>query len=285
MNYIPSIERDEEPVALPVIPDILAQYITPTQILNNVINYPEMQRELGSTDRTIIERVKAAMLQMPLVHSTGRNKDQILSLGILPFSKKPADFFGNSMSLDESLGLTEYTFYNWGIVEKSTGHGTNHVLVSADLLFDPRTIVTENDVFRYVFSDKSYSELDERRKEALQTQYLGKMLAGRDWVEIMARRVYFALQGGNTHVLNMSGDCAFGEIKIFGTMSPSEVRLFLHPGDERDYWTWQIRNGFLPGPVGRALITKTSEYDPKPEELGATLEEMMKFWNNIFTVE
>lgn len=284
MRYVPSIERDEGLVGLPVISDNLSKYITPTQILENVSNYPEMQRQLNDTDRVIIERVKAAMLQLPLVYSTRRDKYQIMSSGILPFSKKPADFIGNSMLLDDSLGLTDYTFYNWGIAERSTGHGTNHALLSASLLFDPRTIVTEDDVARYVFSNDPYSELDEEKKDVLQKQYLGKMLAGRDWVEVMARRVYFALQCGNIRVLNMSGDCAFGEIKIYGAMPPSEVKSFLLPRDERDYWTWQIRNGFLPGPVGRSLVSGGSPYDPKPDELGVTLEEMVTFWNKIFTV-
>lgn len=286
MNNARAIERGESLSDLPVISDKLAQYITPQQILANVANFPEMQRELDGRDALIVERVKAAMMRLPLVYSTHRDKDQIMSRGILPFSRKPSAFYGNSMPLDESLGLTDYTFYNWGIVEKSIGHGPNHALLSAELLFDPRTIVTPNDISRYVYSQDPYNELDESKKGVIQEQYLGRVLAGRDWVEVMSRKVYFALKGGNTRVLFMGSDCTLGEVKILGIVPSSEVWSFLLPINERDYWAWQIKNGFLPGPVGRAMEPySSSSYDPKPEELGVTLDEMMGYWDNIFIGE
>jgi hypothetical protein len=119
------------------------------------------------------------------------------------------------------------------------------------------------------------------RKQRIMTEYFDKIVTGKDWHEIVARRLLLHAQrtGGEPFPLTNQG--VLGEVKILGGVATDAFRGYLEPSDEHEYWRELLTHGFIPGPVYRGLEFQSNSYDVSPEKLGATLDDGRRFWGNI----
>lgn len=228
------------PSAEVVLPPKLRNFVSAEKLSENAAKYPEMSYEI---DSQLLEQVRQKLLKLPLVHRTkarelapGPVKTEGGFRAPVPYSwlsqasNHKAD--GNTYGLDLQTDLDEYVFMSWGGIygeRKSFLAGSRYaVLVSSDLLMDPRCVVTPLDVGAVASGkvmDKGLVVSDRRAARELRDEYFDKMVTGADWVEIESRRIAKRIMDGNASLDNL-GELAMedlGEVKFLGEVPRSSV--------------------------------------------------------------
>lgn len=249
----------------------------------NSRNYPLLSREFSQDELADIELVKDALMVLPFTHSSRRS----FAGDIVPLNQQQAGDerpTGNTLPIDESLGLDECVFMQWGAVEKSGGYGRYHMLIDPEfVLNDPRCFVTPRDITQATFHDDSrYDELPPETRKKVVDGYLSKILPGKDWLELIARQAY--LKTRTSEPIIIVDPKEFGEIKFFGTVPQSAVSEVIGPEDEHRIWRELFLNGFVVGPVHRSKHRATG-YDVTPQELGLSGSEAEDFWGTLYQRE
>jgi hypothetical protein len=178
---------------LPVIPEKLAQYVSPSDIVNNVQNYPEMQKELSIGQLLAVQAIKDSLMSIELTHSTNAPLQSILAKGIHPASYDERHLSENTFAFDRSLGLDEYVFMHWGEFNPYSHYGVRVIGVSPkELIHSSQMIATPMDVVRYsrdIDLTKSIVEHESHGARTTMDRYFSEIVRGQDWLEIVGRRV------------------------------------------------------------------------------------------------
>lgn len=260
----------------PLSQGLLAQGI---DLEANAATYPELQVDIDPGREHRLRAVRSALLKLPLIHTTFGDLESAQRDGIQVFADRPATLYGHSNPLDESLGLTEYTFMHWGSAEKSP-YGRNHIRIDPKLLLSPRTIVTPHDINSHNFyQDRSFVDTPESAQQNVRDYYFSKMVRGADWLEIVSRRVLASAEKGVPYTLEPQD--ALGEVKYHGSLPPDLITGVITEGQESDYWRQLLENGFVPGPVNRALKFGSRGYDPTPEDIGVSRNTPSEYWESL----
>ena len=236
-------------------------------------NYEEFEQDLSPQDLELISRIMDHLMTLPLVHSSTRTHEKLL-----PHSASNSK--GNTYELDISLGLDDCVFMTWGEVEKKP-YGIWHTLVDSRLLLDERCFVTPSDVVEVASGeDVDFESLIQTKRHDVIERYFKKILSGRDWLELIARRNLQLLKNGG--VLNIGQSGNLGEIKFTGEIGEEFIIGGAGPQDEESWWANLYKSGFVVGPVQRALQSPNScDYNRSPEDLGIDTEEAEVFWSRL----
>ncbi len=267
----------------PLLPDELLRHVSPEKLEENAAQYPELQRGLSEKQQKQVEVIKGVLLKLPLIHATREPFD--VENNILPNSDLPDQSAGNTYGLDRSLGLDKYTFFHWGLPEKSR-YGKNFLLLSSELLFSPNTIVTPRDIGTIAYVDNTpFDELETDTQKAYQEGFFDQMVTGRKWFEIIARRVLASYEAGNK-LFALTHSAALGEIKHLGQVDHSLIERQITSGDFNEYYKFMYETGFaftnMEDKRGIFLRTgKNMGVDPLPEECGIDYEQAAKHWETI----
>ncbi|MCC7289537.1 hypothetical protein IT414_04090 [bacterium] len=239
--------EEAEEVKLPMK---LSKLVSHEKLLENARNYPEMGFDL---DPELVSYVRDILLLLPLVHRTDakRISSEPVSGGSLYDSIVPQSYMhgagsdsDNTFELDRDLDLDEFVFMAWGaIYPQERGHFLagvrNAALISSSLLLDPRCIVSPDDIssiISYHDLKTGIKSLDQKERQAIQEEYLDKLVTGRDWLEIEARRIAKQLTD-NPQDLDIAklfaGD--LGEIKFFGEIPRSKIIAIVDTHDKHEY--------------------------------------------------
>lgn len=225
------------------LPPLMDDHISPEQLARNAAAYPEMSWEV---DESLLANARQRLLQLPLVHRTSapRFGSQPVEQPWLydtpvPFSYLPSeigDQHGNTLRLDEDLDLDEFVFMSWGGVFDRTANflaGKRYaVLIDPRILLDSRCVATPDDISDLVDVEETLEGLDSEDQAVVREEYINKMVSGRDWLEIMARRMAKSMAEGKT--LPTIKASTLGEIKFHGQIPASAIiaSLDTHSGTE-----------------------------------------------------
>jgi chaperonin cofactor prefoldin len=196
-------------------------------LAQNAASYPEMSWEL---DPESIQQAKNVLMSLPLIH--GRDYDdqhgneELPSRDLVPLvvvekeqekdDTSIQDLGGRTFALDRQLGLDQYVFMSWGWPYSDVDD--NFIFISPSLLLDDRCIVTPHDVVETVQTDRLSANNIVRPKDFDNIdEYLASAVTGKDWVEIVARRLAKHIKENPDTPANL-GDLNLGEIKFQGTV-------------------------------------------------------------------
>ncbi len=267
------------------IPLELAAHVTPTKIAENFSNYPEMQQILSPEQQRRVGLIKGTLSQIPLIHGTGHDLD---GLDILPIGDLPEGHRGRTHGLDRSLGLHKYTFFNWGLPEKTSG--STIMLVNPEILNSPNTLVTGFDIGEIrMVDDTPYDDVKDDVKESYQREYFDKVVTGTQWVEIVARRVLADVEAGKPFY-SLWSKGALGEIKHLGKVDKGAILGKITADDFKSYYKFLYEHGFSFSNIEhyRELEKRTGVWqgvDPTPEECGIDYDDAAKYWQRLFAQE
>lgn len=251
-------------------------------LADNTQNFPILNVELSNGEQRRILVIKDTLMQLPLVHSTNASSLELIlgnDMSIMPHSQLTSESVRhNTGDLDVSLGLNECTFMNWGAIEKK-GYGRFHVLIDPAVVFtDTRCYVTPTDINHSVMVHKGqFKQLSEEDQLNIKTNYLGKIVSGPIWHEIVARQILYDLMGGISPAINSYNQ--LGEIKFTGTLPPEAVIEVAGPDDEHRWWRKMLDIGFIPGPVSRSRFGSSS-YDVTADQLGRSETTASNYWKS-----
>jgi hypothetical protein len=243
-------------------------------LVDNAARYPEMQAmhngEYSEDDLECVKRVADHIRSLPLVHTTNSTPD---ALGGQIIPNDELDDPGHTKALDTDMGLSGFTFWNWGFVGHSQ-YGDKHIIKTLDEAdtFWHDTVVTPVDIADIVGDVANLAtplaQQPEELQERIRTNYLDKMVSGEDWVQISACKMYDRLKqlreyGRPLYVPVTSGTFGLGEIKHHGPVSleqtqfvdasTSETRDSFFPGYPEFADTYLLPLGFISGYDARAL--------------------------------
>ena len=266
------IVKHPENKELPVIPDELAKYVSPTDIIANAQNYREMQKEYTPGQLLAVQAIKDSLLDIELTHTTKADIPFAVfrEQGILPESHL-ATQSTHTFPLDRSLGLNQYAFMNWGEFnqepedqdeEYKNIYGTKVIgLHPQTVLFSPRTIVTPTDIhhsMKYNMDHTAEELVDPETGTVPFDRYLSEIVRGRDWLEIVGRKVLDSM---------IFQDKVARDPK-FADFHPAPVTVFTHPTHQ-----WPLGEIKHFGAVPPKAITSTTE---TPEEFRAKWKPMVE---------
>ena len=239
------IAQAESPEAR--IPQKLAKLLTPEALRRNASNYPEMRYDLPEA---LVEGIRKRLLELPLVHRTDAARfserpgskptvyDEPVPHSYLVSESEDAETHGNTFQLDRDLDLDEFVFLSWGEVFSGYVDGRYALLVSPELLLSPDCLVTPDDIAEVVSSKalhKGVGKLDDKSREEIEKEYLSKIVSGRDWIEIEARRIAKMIVDGVPEEEAYSTFNGLGEIKYRGRIPKSMILAHLDLKDSRQY--------------------------------------------------
>ena len=282
------------------IPPDLERFIDPDRISANARNYPEFNWNPDISEQKALELVRENFLNINLSHATASNPNRLRCEGVSPMSdlaeSRADDWRSQTLPLDKSLGLDQYTFMHWGGFYP-TQNGRHILSINArDVLLSPDTIVTPHDInstmFRYM--DMEADELPADGKECLH-DYLDKIVLGSDWTDIISRRALKRMQTArdpSLYLIKQPG--ALGEVKYYGKLEPSSINNEVF--DARDIeslhpiWRSMVEeNGVAVPYITNAIEARdhgytTSDKDKLPHEIGADIEKSRKLWRKILDI-
>lgn len=263
----------------------LGRYVSAINLKQNAERYPELQRELTPDQVRKVGQIKGQLLQLPLIHGT--REPFAPQTDILPTSELPAEHRGHTYGLDKSLGLDKYTFFHWGLPEKST-YGRNFLVVSPSILTSPNTVVTPRDIGTIAYVDDTpFEQLPDEKKKRYQEGYLDKMVTGQQWLEIISRRVLASYESGNPFY-NLHSTSSLGEIKHLGSVGHQFIDRQLSDKQFSEYYKFLYEHGFSFDNMERAreLYQRTGKkygVDPLPEECGVDYDQASKYWEQLLS--
>ena len=229
------------------LPPRLAKLLSAEDIRRNANNYPEMKYDLPVT---LVDSIRERLLQLPLVHRTDDARfsekpgagpslyDEPVPHSYLVPEEESVERLGNTFQLDRDLGLDEFVFLSWGEVFSGYVGGRYALLVSPELLFSPDCLVTPDDISGSVSSKelrKGVGKLDDKSRAEIEKEYLGKIVSGRDWLEIEARRIAQMIVDGVPEEEAYSARSCLGEIKYRGRIPRSMILAHLDLEDNAQY--------------------------------------------------
>lgn len=287
--------QDAEPVGQDVSignPIVLApelnSFVTPLRINQNFVAYPEIQAPVTPEQLRKIEIIKDTLLQLPLIHHTTH---RFSGGDLLPLYELPAGHHNNTLNVDRSLGLDKYVFLNWGLPEKSSALGSQVHLVDPKVLKSPNTIVTPDDLLALGYTkDKTFQELPDDMRKDYEENYFGKMVSGRHWLEIIARRVLVSIEKRHPFFVlkNKSyvNRTALGEIKHFGKVDKNFIQQTISTRNLGSYYKFLYEHGFAVSDLEferKNFISsgKRSGLSVLPEECGVDYEAASKYWTQV----
>src|SRR3989344_3874615 len=109
-------------------------------------NYNELRKKLNEKECEAIERIKFALLELPMIHKSRhrfKKKERIL-----PASQLRQDQLSMIDDFDRKLGLDQFVYFYWGIPERSVGGGT-YVLIDPHILLNENCVITPEDIHDY----------------------------------------------------------------------------------------------------------------------------------------
>lgn len=283
-----TVVKHPENNELPIIPDELAKYVSPTDIITNAQNYREMQKEYTPGQLLAIQAIKDSLLDIELTHTTQAHVPFAVfrEQGILPESHLPTAS-KHTFPLDRSLGLNQYAFMNWGEFnpedadedeEYKSPYGSKVIgLNPKQILSSPRTIVTPNDI-HYSMKNDMERTADELVDPGSGTvpfdRYLAEIVRGQDWLEIVGRKVLDNIMWQDkttndpkfadfglppvTVYKHPTHAWPLGEIKHFGPVAPTAITSTAeNPEEFHAKWKHMVeKHGFAPGHIAASV-----EYD------------------------
>ncbi len=271
------IEHEIAPIPRLQLPDLLRQQLVASgvDVALNPLSYPLLQREFSPAEQAVISRVKGALLDVPLTHST-HDPDAVTARGVLPYCEVKAEKRGNTGQLDVSLGLDTCTFMYWGAIEKKP-NGRHHALIDTHrILTNSRCFVTPFDINHVAIDVESpFIDLREDWKTGVVNEYFKKILSGNDWLELQARKIFLGTQHGEA--VNLTRYVTLGEIKFAGPVPVDAIMEIVGPEDEHSKWVELYKKGFVVSPIGR----KGGDYDKSPQDLGLAGNEASEFWRSL----
>lgn len=265
------------------LPPELSKYINAEKLYQNSDNYPEMQRNLSPEQQRKIGLIKNTLLTLPLIHVTRESLPA--GANIKPSNELQQDGKTNTYGLDRSLDLDKYTFFNWGLPQRS-GYGTNIVLLSASILNDSDTIATPWDIGEIAYVDETpYEDLPQEKKDRYQKGYFDKMVTGKKWLEIIARRVLQSYEDGKPFY-RLGGRGTLGEIKHLGQVHSDNITSQITKPDFPAYYKFLYEHGFAYGPMedNRELFLRLGKrmgVDSSHEDCGIDYDEAALYWKNL----
>ncbi len=276
--------RHEPTEQTSALPEEITPYVTAEKLAENLQHYPEMAVEFNEQDRERIGRIKDVLMQIPLIHASSHAEVASGVYDILPFDQLPEGHRGHSHELDRSLGLTKYVFLHQGLAEK--GIGRTIIQVSPQLLNGDNVVVTPYDIGMLTFVDEgTYTDLDEEHQDRVQKNYFDLMVIGRDWQEIVARRILANGIAGNSFFTLKTSE-TLGEIKHLGPVSSDHIIGSFPAGDFREHYRFLYEHGFSFENMEMARreterTGKTFFVDPTPEQCGVDYAEASRFWKKL----
>ncbi|HEX7042449.1 MAG TPA: hypothetical protein VF189_04320, partial [Patescibacteria group bacterium] len=161
---------------------LLDHGITAAKLAENAARYPEMQEKLSDADSEKVKKIRAVLLKLPLVHTTREESlSEIERDGIRSQSELSSNQRNNTIPLDMSLGLNEYTFFHWALPRPYMG-ATTTILARGSLLLNPRTIVSPADVGElplpapYHAKHLEYEKLTLQQQQYIQKHYFDTLV-------------------------------------------------------------------------------------------------------------
>lgn len=268
----------------PSLPPQLMGYVTAEQLEKNAQNYPEMSINLTDIQKERVEKIKKVMEDIPLIHATSSKKVISGVCNISPLDDLDIDHDHHSDVLDQSLGLTSCVFFHWGMAQK--GYGSTVLQFSPKLLDQNNVFVTPVDIGHIVMADEgAFEELTTIKKHRIQEQYFNRIVTGKIWKEIIARRVLIAVESG-TELFSLSSNYSLGEVKYFGSVSSKEIISSFSVNDMREHYRDLYEHGFAFENMERdregALNTGKRAWSANPshEECGIDYEKVRMFWKS-----
>lgn len=261
----------------------LTAYMTSDRLDENAYRYPEMTWRLSSSERLGIKAVESVLLQLDLSHTTGAPYEDFYN-GILPNSQLPEVVRdkGHTVPFDRSLGLDHYVFMHHGVFDDNGHYGANQVVIDAKLLLDGRTIVTPSDVCVSADASHDFNNSDPWIRNGVETAYFDQMVRGRDWVAIIARRVFAHLVDNDFSEYGLSHEEMFGEVKYHGVVAPRYIKGYVTPEDRPKKWREMMELGFVPQPVYRAKGRRLS-HTVLLQHIGADHGTTRRAWKSLIT--
>lgn len=294
-HYPESTGHDHSPLS-----PSLAEHVTESQLDANAQNLPILQHEPTQEEARGLDAIRKQLIQVPLIHvASSQHSGSIRSQGIMPLAGRGLDpeagVVGHTLAVDRSLGLDEYVFMGWGLAGQPSGAGSSYgdayVLISAETLLDPRTIVTPTDIMEYVprKADAPFAELSPSIQATLEHQYFNGMLHGSDWLELTARRMFLHLQGNDGQPYPLNFSTGWGEVKFHGTVPPESVIDIVVDDTLQNPMSYDQQR--VPRELGRSLIRLGCAIPPytvdmmyggsKAEEARKILTPASEVWRRI----
>lgn len=259
-----------------ILPTELLAHVTPAKLIENAHRYPEMRWEPTERQQERLRMIHEVLKQIPLIHGTRYGSLASESSDLLPTDELPPEHRGNSLESDRSLGLTKCVFFGWGLAEKKYG---KHVLCfSPDILDLNTTFVTPSDIGHIVLADeKPFLDFRPDERARVQTEYFDLMVRGRDWLEIIARRVLKMVENGERFV-HLYTTYSLGEVKHTGIVPNRYILGSFSSQDLRPHYRFLYEHGFAFNNIEFNRRTNQQGVDPTPEECGVDYEHASQFW-------
>ncbi|HYK08474.1 MAG TPA: hypothetical protein VEW42_03180 [Candidatus Eisenbacteria bacterium] len=249
--------------------------ITLEKLAQNTAEYPELVRELTQEEQRQVSLIRDTLLKdVPLVHATRNRVD--FQHPLIPAREN--DSGTKDQALDRELGLDEYVFAHWGFPSEKY-YGGNFLLLDAQLLLDPYTVVTPKDISYAVSGlllDERFSQLPREVRERVRQDYLNKMLTGERWLELMARKILFGYQeaAGKPYLFRADEVSSMGEIKFHGPLPTDNMLRVVAEwdGSLAEHYQSLYQHGFAYGPL------ETGDDGRTPQGIGVDYEQAARFW-------
>ena len=262
-------------------------WTTPERLAANTDNYPELRRSLSDADLQRAQTIGKALLALPFVHATKGSFDSYKELGVLPHVKARRASDGHTNTLDAELGLNGCSFVSLAEVQPSL-YGKRQVILSSELASNENVFVTPYDVVRGIsqFSNVPWRSLDAEIKQHIHDQYVNKALTGKDWLDVVARRLLVWLHRAQNAAegelpLPVIYPSRFGEWKHLGVIEASLIVRFVDGKDESAYhriWSEIIAQGFMPLPVAQDMKRRGGHSNPPPYITKEAIKSGRNFW-------
>ncbi|OGJ22481.1 MAG: hypothetical protein A2804_03415 [Candidatus Pacebacteria bacterium RIFCSPHIGHO2_01_FULL_46_10] len=239
----------------------------PSLLARNRANYNELRKKLNEKECEAIERIKFALLELPMIHKSRhrfKKKERIL-----PASQLRQDQLSMIDDFDRKLGLDQFVYFYWGIPERSVGGGT-YVLIDPHILLNENCVITPADINDYRYQESTQKMAIER--------YFRKMITGKDWLEIIARRILKAVQKGQL-TYQLWDFQSLGEIKFFGVVEPRWI--LGQPYTIKDLSALEVswyEHGFSCNRHGYGV---EEEIPNRVEKIPVNIEKAKAFWQNV----
>ena len=218
---------------IPAVAEAYIPNIELTELRENAQRYEEMAWDIPQKR---IDEAKMNLRKLTLFHMSNRlpiERYNPSNTKLMPFSSIcemrgstwEQSRLHNSFRLDKHLGLTEYVFMSYGAPD--TAYGSRGIQISADMLEDERCIASPSDIRRSVDAYTFHRGIEIPEDMETVAKYRASLVTGRDWLEILARRIA-RHPGDMTESISMSvSEGALGEIKYRGTIPPKYIMDYL----------------------------------------------------------
>lgn len=190
-----------------------------SMLSENRHNHPEFGIRLSEQEVAALPKIQNALLELPLLHRTSANIPDNSSLK----SSRGIGRVSGIGKLDKSLGLDQLVYFSWGPTTHISS-GQPHYLIDSNILLSDQVVVTEHDITASTFGGTGtiYDELTTDKKKSIKRIYFGKMLTGKDWLDLISRRVLLNLKNGDS-LFDVKENLALGEVKVLHKVLPKYI--------------------------------------------------------------